>query len=77
MSTQPAQPAQRAAEALSENYEEFQDDPGAAIIDLLTDLQHLCVYHKLDFDWCRRISEIHFQDESDFGPKTRYHPLSA
>ena len=35
-----------------------------AIVDLLTDMRHLCHHIGMDFDTCADMSAIHYQDET-------------
>lgn len=42
-----------------------EDDPKTSIVDLLTDLRHLCASHHFDFDAMLLTSEIHFNCECD------------
>lgn len=54
----------RAAKALVHGgYKEGRKTNDTDIIDLLTDLRHLCERQKLDFDNCNRIAGDHYEEE--------------
>lgn len=53
----------RAFSAL-EAYSEEDDDLASNIIDLLTDLMHLCRQQGIEFQGCLLSAEIHFESET-------------
>lgn len=57
--------ANRAADALVHRDYEYRDDPDSAIVDLLTDLRHLCERDAHDFDRALAMSQKHFNAEVD------------
>ncbi len=52
----------RAITAL-EAYSEEDDDLPSNVIDLLTDLMHLCKQQEIDFQGCLLSAEINFESE--------------
>lgn len=53
--------AERAAAVLEEY--EFETEGECAVIDLLTDLRHLCLFNRYDFDRLTETAEGHFEEE--------------
>lgn len=53
--------AERAASALEEY--DLETEGECAVIDLLTDLRHLCRFNRYDFDRLLSTSENHFNEE--------------
>lgn len=51
------------AELVLEDYE--GDEMESAIVDLLTDLRHLCDREKIQFDLCNARSQMHHRAETE------------
>lgn len=52
----------RAFSAL-EAYSEEDEDPASNIIDLLTDLMHMCKQQGIEFQGCLLSAEVNFESE--------------
>jgi hypothetical protein len=52
----------RAISAL-ETYSDEDDDLTSNIIDVLTDLMHLCKQQEIEFPWCLLSAEVNFESE--------------
>lgn len=55
--------AQKALDAHRDHAKDFTSDTEEAIIDLMTNLRHLCEAEDLDFTGIVRLSRSHFTEE--------------
>ena len=55
---------ERAALSLNAHTTAGTEPPETVITDMLSDLQHYCEFHGLDFDALQSMARIHYHEES-------------